>query len=1237
VNGTGLTGPVFLTAPEGFEISTNNSTFSREVTLGNPGGRIQSVYRGDFNKATGKIWEAGSGQEFPNTGTFAAITTNGSVVTWGRDLYFWGNQTNVLQSLSSNITSLYSNSQAFAAIKKNGSVVTWGYDLYGGESSYVSAALSSNVTKIASTIGAFAALKNDGSVVTWGTGGGGDSSSSAPALNANVVQIYSTGYAFAALKRDGSVVTWGSEHYGGDSSGVAGSLLSNVTEIYSNGGAFAALKNDGSVVTWGWDSYGGNSSMVSGSLTSNVAQIYSNYDSFAALKNGGSVVTWGSDSNGGNSTSVAHNLASGVIEIFPNGDHDGGAFAALKADGSVVTWGADWAGGDTTSVAGALGANVTAIYSARGAYAALKNDGSVVTWGSASAADSTAVAESLSSNVTAIFSTKYAFAAVKNNGSVVTWGHDFSGGDSSGVSESLSSNVTAIYSTESAFAALKKDGSVVTWGYANYGGTGGPANIGAAQPPTLPQTIFVRLAASNQSGSVSGNITIASDGTETRFVAVSGAVNPSSVPVITSNGTAGGTVGSPFVYQIAATNPPILSYRFTGTPPTGVSFNGTTGVLSGTPTAAGNFTVNLFARNSAGNSTARRLDIAIAPAPPPQNLDINTQGGVPFEAYNTFPAPVLEVSFSNPSNSAMRFQWFFNGAPIRGATQSTYNMGAASEAKQGLYSVLVTNASNQSFSSRNMAFRLIPSAIFSVSGPVNQSFASASPATFSVADLVLPPGNATATYQWFRNGVALTGATGPSYSIPGGVTPSTVGAYSVQVTTRIGSNLIGIVTSRSWSVSLQDSGILVYNMSGSAARTVGANETTGTITGYFIMDRANDNAAIIQTHGTGFARMNSLEMRPDIASASTGPVVGSRTVFAGSLNGGDNPMDHDMAWITGRDAALTVAPATSAPTNLPAVRVFAPSTMNGTLGTLVRNANSVEIDSFAVTLTINNPLTTLAYRNGFNLEQAVRATRDAANAAGFIDDPSTPSPATNMVLVQGGTLPPGSDLAGQIVSTFRIGKFEVTWSEWQEVRAWAVQNGYSDLANVGAGSGANHPAQNMSWYDAVKWCNAKSQREGLMPVYNFSGLVYKNGQANPSINPISDGYRLLTEAEWEWAARGGASSQGKIYSGADELNSVGWFLDNSLGASVSLQGGRGTWPVGQKAANELGTHDMSGNVWEWCWDSIVFGPNDSARLIRGGAWNTAVKYCTVSYRQSDYGSNSKANYLGFRLARSAGE
>ena len=234
-----------------------------------------------------------------------------------------------------------------------------------------------------------------------------------------------------------------------------------------------------------------------------------------------------------------------------------------------------------------------------------------------------------------------------------------------------------------------------------------------------------------------------------------------------------------------------------------------------------------------------------------------------------------------------------------------------------------------------------------------------------------------------------------------------------------------------------------------------------------------------------------------------------------------------------------------------------------------------------------------------------------------------------MVTVQGGTLPQSSQLSGQKVQSFQIGRTEVTWDEWQTIRTWAVANGYTDLNFAGGGYVGSHPVHQVSWYSSLQWCNAKSQMEGLTPVYTVNGTIFKTGQFIPNSNPAASGYRLPEEAEWEWAARGGVCSKGYAYSGSDNSNLVAWTFENSTGATVNQYAGRGTWPAGQKATNELGIFDMSGNIGEWCWDEY----DDFHRVHRGGSWNELASYSAFRNRDQPDRANS---VIGFRLARNIG-
>jgi formylglycine-generating enzyme required for sulfatase activity len=171
----------------------------------------------------------------------------------------------------------------------------------------------------------------------------------------------------------------------------------------------------------------------------------------------------------------------------------------------------------------------------------------------------------------------------------------------------------------------------------------------------------------------------------------------------------------------------------------------------------------------------------------------------------------------------------------------------------------------------------------------------------------------------------------------------------------------------------------------------------------------------------------------------------------------------------------------------------------------------------------------------------------------------------------------------------------------------------------------DEPVVQVSWYYAAAYCNRLSLKHGLKPVYSVAGeagLVRLPPGWNAGMVTMivcdwhAYGYRLPTEAEWEFAARGGNKCGGLIYAGTDNLNEVAWYNANS--------GGR-PHPVGHKKPNELGLFDMSGNVWQWCWDwhaayggqdaDNPIGPNKgNSRVLRGGSWDSYPDACRTSFR-----------------------
>jgi formylglycine-generating enzyme required for sulfatase activity len=180
-----------------------------------------------------------------------------------------------------------------------------------------------------------------------------------------------------------------------------------------------------------------------------------------------------------------------------------------------------------------------------------------------------------------------------------------------------------------------------------------------------------------------------------------------------------------------------------------------------------------------------------------------------------------------------------------------------------------------------------------------------------------------------------------------------------------------------------------------------------------------------------------------------------------------------------------------------------------------------------------------------------------------------------MVPVTGGTLPVGSP--GVTISSSRIDNYEVTYELCTDVRAWTVVRGHTDLVTGQSGnntSASNNPVTAVDWFDAVKWCNARSEKDGLVPVYYTSSArstVYRTGELTINIDAVdrnANGYRLATEAERHFAARVGNSSQGYTDSGGDIAGNVAWYNGSS---------GRSTHTVGTRSANELGLYDMSGN------------------------------------------------------------
>jgi formylglycine-generating enzyme required for sulfatase activity len=266
----------------------------------------------------------------------------------------------------------------------------------------------------------------------------------------------------------------------------------------------------------------------------------------------------------------------------------------------------------------------------------------------------------------------------------------------------------------------------------------------------------------------------------------------------------------------------------------------------------------------------------------------------------------------------------------------------------------------------------------------------------------------------------------------------------------------------------------------------------------------------------------------------------------------------------------------------------------------------------------------------------------STGSGGVVGDWEWADEPPEVVYVEGGTFQAGGTfglLNIQVrtikVSGFYIGKYEVTQAEWAAVMG--SNPSYFQGANLSAfqqgltsEERGRLPVENVSWYDVVAFCNKLSENEGLDPVYTINGT-------SVTWNSGTNGYRLPTEAEWEYAARGGKYLEQYKFSGSNMLENVAWHKGNSAG---------GSRPVGGKAKNSLGLYDMSGNVSEWCWNRFELpssgsqtnptGPTSGTnRVHRGGGWGNDQDqdffFCPIEMLGTSPAQQGSG--LGFRIVR----
>ena len=249
----------------------------------------------------------------------------------------------------------------------------------------------------------------------------------------------------------------------------------------------------------------------------------------------------------------------------------------------------------------------------------------------------------------------------------------------------------------------------------------------------------------------------------------------------------------------------------------------------------------------------------------------------------------------------------------------------------------------------------------------------------------------------------------------------------------------------------------------------------------------------------------------------------------------------------------------------------------------------------------------------------------------------------DMVIVNGGKYTPSFFNEEREVCDLEVCKYQTTQDMWMEV----MEN------NPSCFKGGRRPVDTVSWWDTLEYCNRLSTKYGLHPVYDLSqkdkGILKINQPGGrteyPNLADFSktEGFRLPTEVEWEWFARGGevAIQDGTFnikYAGSNNINEVAWYGENS---------GKQTHDVGTKKPNQLGLYDCIGNVWEWCYDtsssgyisektSYVYDESEKRRRMRGGSWNDYESYSEILYRNNMWPkswSDNSSTYFGFRIVR----
>ena len=567
------------------------------------------------------------------------------------------------------------------------------------------------------------------------------------------------------------------------------------------------------------------------------------------------------------------------------------------------------------------------------------------------------------------------------------------------------------------------------------------------------------------------------------------------------------------------------------------------------------------------------------------------------------------------------------------------------------------------------------SPVFNPGLPVTLTPATGEAAPGEAISLSGPEAVNAISYQWYKNDVAIPGATRRTLDMPT-VTADQTGSYSLMALNAAGQtrSAARFLNVRSPLPAVVTTGP-VMNVTGSTALASGTVSSDGgaaiTSRGVVVGPAAEPTLAtgtpVSVSPGTGtFAaplsplQGNTTYYVRAFATTSAGTTYGSQVVF--------NTGESIPVVVTGTAAGATFDSFTVSGevTNDGGTPVTSRGIVYGLTATPTLGAAMDAPATGAGTGTgagaFSSALTGLAPETTYYARAYATSTVGTAYGADITFKTPSVTPA-GFSLIPAGAFQMGDSfgegdaderpLRQVTVSAFYMAQRETTKALWDEVRAWGISRGYTDLP-VGGGKAATHPVQEVNWFDIIKWCNARSEKEGLVPCYTVGGSPLRTGTATPLVNWTAKGYRLPTEAEWEKAARGGLERKRFPWGDTITHSLANYYSEANFAYDTSPTRGYHplyasgirphTSPAGSFDTNGYGLFDMAGNVWEWCWDwyggsyysgGVMNDPRGPAsgsfRVFRGGAEGSNASVCRVAFRHFTEAPSFRSNVVGFRV------